>query len=176
MLQRLLLHGDAAMSNTPQSSSKERVAELRHLRNLLKTGEYMGTDIMLAWIALAEYADLLEKRTAPEPCPECLADDLHDAVMRVIDPTMPPRTEKQPEPPAPEYFDFDRAKALADAIVQKVCDSPEHTSPDDDPQLLLCYAGELENHVISALEIEFERRTGRSCCERPTATKCEGRS
>jgi hypothetical protein len=45
-----------------------RVAELRHLRNLLKTGEYMGTDIMLAWIALAEYADLLEAgNSASEP-------------------------------------------------------------------------------------------------------------
>lgn len=31
---------------------------------------------------------------------ECLADDLHDAVMRVIDPTMPPRATKQPEPPS----------------------------------------------------------------------------
>jgi hypothetical protein len=62
------------MSDT-QVPSKDRVAELRHLRNLLKTGEYMGTDIMLAWIALAEYADLLE-RTGHEPpavpkCPEC---------------------------------------------------------------------------------------------------------
>lgn len=61
------------MATDTQLPSEERVAELRHLRNLLKTGEYMGTDIMLAWIALAEYADLLEARSAHEElrCEEC---------------------------------------------------------------------------------------------------------
>lgn len=40
--------------------TNEKVGKLRRLRVLLKSGDYTGTDIMEAWIALDEYADLLE--------------------------------------------------------------------------------------------------------------------
>lgn len=61
-------HARVVDEPTASSEVSLRVAELRHLRNLLKTGEYMGTDVMLAWIAVAEYADLLEAgNSAHEP-------------------------------------------------------------------------------------------------------------
>jgi hypothetical protein len=43
-----------------------RVAALRHLHDKLKSGEYDGTDVMAAWIAVEDLACLLE-RTADEP-------------------------------------------------------------------------------------------------------------
>ena len=47
--------------------SKEKAAELRALQTRLKCGEYDGTDIMRAWIWIAEYAHELEKQSAHEP-------------------------------------------------------------------------------------------------------------
>jgi hypothetical protein len=44
----------------------EKVERLRDLRVRLKSGEYDGTDIMAAWIALEEYADLLERASGQE--------------------------------------------------------------------------------------------------------------
>lgn len=41
----------------------EKVEHLRNLRVRLKSGEYDGVDIMAAWIALEEYADLLEQES-----------------------------------------------------------------------------------------------------------------
>lgn len=42
-------------------TSKQKAERLRELRVLLKSGEYDGADLMAAWIALEEYADLLER-------------------------------------------------------------------------------------------------------------------
>lgn len=75
------------------------------------------------------------------------------------------------QPPAPEHFDIKRANELGDAIVQRVCEIPDRTSPDDEPDALTCSPSELHNCVVAALESEFEHRTGRSCLEQPTATK-----
>ena len=46
--------------------TKELVAELRALRLRLKSGEYTGVDVMRAWIAVEDYANLLES-SAHEP-------------------------------------------------------------------------------------------------------------
>jgi hypothetical protein len=43
----------------------ERVEELRLLRLKLKSGDYDGVDLMRAWIALEEYADMLERMKRP---------------------------------------------------------------------------------------------------------------
>lgn len=43
-------------------STKEKVQRLRDLRTVLKSGEYDGADLMAAWIALQEYAALLEQQ------------------------------------------------------------------------------------------------------------------
>lgn len=43
------------------SDTAEKVERLRHLRTLLKSGEYDGMVVMQAWIAIDEYADLLER-------------------------------------------------------------------------------------------------------------------
>jgi hypothetical protein len=69
--------------------------------------------------------------------------------------------------PPPGAFDLQRANELADAIVQRICDSPDHTSPDDDPQLLCAYPSELHTAIVAELENEFERRTGQSCLATP---------
>lgn len=52
---------------TEHVPSKEKLEHLRHLRVLLKCGEYDGAHIMQAWLALDEYAAMLE-RAADEPC------------------------------------------------------------------------------------------------------------
>lgn len=44
----------------------EKIEQLRNLRVRLKSGEYDGTDIMAAWIALEEYAELLERAAGQE--------------------------------------------------------------------------------------------------------------
>jgi hypothetical protein len=74
-------------------------------------------------------------------------------------------------PPVPEYFDIKRANELGDAIVQRVCEIPDRTSPDDEPDALICSPSELHNCVVASLECEFEHRTSRSCLEQPTSTK-----
>jgi len=51
-------------------ATKEKVEHLRHLRVLLKSGDYDGVTIMHAWIAIEEYADLLE-RTAHNTKASC---------------------------------------------------------------------------------------------------------
>lgn len=45
-------------------TAKQRIERLRDLRVRLKSGDYSGTDIMHAWIAVKEYSDLLEKDNA----------------------------------------------------------------------------------------------------------------
>lgn len=64
----------AGGSMTDVRPSNEKVAHLRLLRRLLKSGDYSGVEIMQAWTALDEYADLLERtahetRRAVEPTP-----------------------------------------------------------------------------------------------------------
>lgn len=41
----------------------QRVERLRDLRVRLKSGEYDGVDIMHAWMAISDYADLLEQQS-----------------------------------------------------------------------------------------------------------------
>jgi hypothetical protein len=41
-------------------TAKQKIERLRDLRVRLKSGDYSGTDIMHAWIAVKEYADLIE--------------------------------------------------------------------------------------------------------------------
>lgn len=50
--------------------TKERIEQLRALRVTLKSGEYDGAHIMAAWIALAEYADLLERQSSEPETPQ----------------------------------------------------------------------------------------------------------
>lgn len=44
--------------------NEARAQELRRLRNVLKSGDYNGVDLMHAWIALEAYADALDGRDA----------------------------------------------------------------------------------------------------------------
>lgn len=46
---------------TDSRTSNTRVAALRHLHDKLKSGDYDGTDVMAAWIAVEDLACLLER-------------------------------------------------------------------------------------------------------------------
>jgi hypothetical protein len=48
-------------------TSNTRVAALRHLHDKLKSGEYDGTDVMAAWIAVEDLACLLERAENEPP-------------------------------------------------------------------------------------------------------------
>lgn len=63
VLQALSRDGEAMSEQAP---SKERAVALRHLHDKLKSGEYDGTDVMAAWIAVEDLACLLE-RAGNEP-------------------------------------------------------------------------------------------------------------
>jgi hypothetical protein len=67
-----------------QRPSNKRVAALRHLHDKLKSGDYDGTDVMAAWIAVEDLACLLE-RVENEPrvdpyvgmkCADCGSTDV----------------------------------------------------------------------------------------------------
>jgi hypothetical protein len=49
-------------------------------------------------------------------------------------------------------MNIDDAKRLAAKIVQNICELPDYTSPDDQPELLQCTCDELENAVLNAIE------------------------
>lgn len=48
-------------------TAKQKIERLRDLRVRLKSGEYDGVDVMHAWMAVKEYADLLEQQTEDQP-------------------------------------------------------------------------------------------------------------
>lgn len=48
--------------------------------------------------------------------------------------------------------DFTLANQIADAAVQRVCELPDYTSPDDQPDLLQCKPWELHACVVNAIE------------------------
>jgi hypothetical protein len=57
-------------------ASNKRVAALRHLHDKLKSGDYDGTDVMAAWIAVEDLACLLERAENEPPAAQF---DEHDA-------------------------------------------------------------------------------------------------
>lgn len=65
-----------------QVPSNTRVAALRHLHDKLKSGEYDGTDVMAAWIAVEDLACLLERATA-EPCHDERVKSLCDRIDQI---------------------------------------------------------------------------------------------
>lgn len=86
-------------------------------------------------------------------------DDMHEAVrfimgMRLVDETS-------------EEFDLMAAVDFAEKIINRVCELPDRNSPEDEPGALVCSPSELEGCIVSALEAEWERRTGRSVIPTP---------
>jgi hypothetical protein len=72
-------------------------------------------------------------------------------------------TPPTPHEPVAVPFNYPSANAIATAVIQRVSELPDRTSPDDDPEAMLCDADELRACVVGALESEYEQRTGRSC-------------
>ncbi len=138
--------------------------------------------------------DIKRAENEPEPARKCMANRSADPpqdcdapfcgcnpawddcikMLQECDLLIDRRAPRAAQPPPVECFDLKRANELGDAIVQRICDSPDHTSPDDDLQLLTTYPSELHTAVVAELENEFERRTGRSCREQPSPTKGAG--
>lgn len=68
--QWLLVELDKLRRAAPESqpaASNTRVLALRHLHDKLKSGEYDGTDVMAAWVAVEDLACLLERATSEPP-------------------------------------------------------------------------------------------------------------
>lgn len=68
------------------------------------------------------------------------AAQMADALIaELAKPVTPPQT--------PDY----RERVAAD-VVRRVCESPDYTSPDNEPELVMCKVGELHQIVLIALE------------------------